>query len=206
MDYTTLERVKQEMHVVSGSSVDDALISLLITSASRAWDRMCTSVPDGNNYFQTEDVVDEVLVGQIDYLGGRIICYPHKPFVNSVASFTYQKDIVSTAYTVSGSRVEASGPKVVAYPNNLSLDFPSRCRVKISYNGGSGSAVTDLPADMQEAVTILAVRFYREAETGLADQMGVAELAQMIYTKALPIRVAYIHEFYKRRVGWRYVA
>ena len=60
---------------------------------------------------------------------------------------------------------------------------------------------------MVEAVSILAARFYREAETGLSDQMGVAELTTMVYTKAWPIRCEKLmNETYKRRVGWRHTA
>ncbi len=188
--------------------MDDALLSVLITAASRAWDRICTGVPDAVDYFYTEDVSDEILEGQIDHMGQRIICYPHKPIINSVSSFSFQANIVSTAYTVDPSRVECVGPRVVAYPEKMSLDFPAKCRVKLGYNGGisSGSSPTTLPDDLQEAVTILAVRFYREAETGLADQIGVAELATMVYSKAMPVRVAMIAEFYRRKVGWRHCA
>ena len=206
MDYTTLERVKQEMHIQSGSSVDDGLITLLVTAASRAWDRICTGVPDSDNYFATEDVVGEKLTGQIDYQGESIICYPHKPIINSVASFSYQNTIISKAYTVTGSRIECSGGRVIAYPNSIPWEFPRKCRVTISYNGGLGVSGSSLPADMQEVVAILVARFYREAETGLADQIGVAELAQMVYTRAYPVRVVNTAEFYKRRVGWRFVA
>ena len=194
------------MHIVSGSSVDDDLLGLLITSASRTWDRLCTGVPDALDYFKTEDVVNERLTGQIDYLGGAIICYPHKPIINSVASFSYQNRIIDEVHTVSGSRVEAYGGRVTAYPDSSPTSFPRACRVTISYNGGLGATTDALPADMQEAVTILVARFYREAETGLADAIGVAELSQMIYTKAIPVRVANIAEIYKRRVGWRNVA
>ena len=188
--------------------MDDGLLSTLITAASRAWDRICTGVPDAENYFYTEDVSGEILEGQIYYTGDRIICYPHKPIINSVSSFTFQKNIVSTAYTVDPTRIECVGPRVVAYPESMGIDFPSKCRVTINYNGGlsSGSAPSTLPDDMQEAVAILAVRFYREAETGLADQMGVAELGTMVYTKALPVRVATLAEFYRRKVGWRHVS
>lgn len=208
MDYTTVERVKQEMHIVSGSSMDDALLALLVTSASRAWDRFCTGSvePDTENYFARETVTDEVLTGQIDYKGERIICYPHKPVIHSVTSFTYQKNIVSTAYAVTGSRIECAGAKLVAYPDKTPTEYPTRCRVTVTYDGGLATSGSGMPADMQEAVAILVARFYREAETGLSDQIGVAELSTMIYTRAMPVRVSNILEFYKRRVGWRYVA
>ncbi len=206
MDYTTLTFLKQEMHIVSGSSVDDGLLSTLITTASRAWDRKCTGVPDAVDYFASGSVVNEVLVGQVNYLGNQILCYPHKPIIDSVQSFSYQENVTKTLYTIDPSRVEAYGPRVVAYPNNFSTDFPAKCRVVLSYTGGLGATQSDLPADMVEAVTILAARFYREAEGGLGDQIGIAELSTMIYTKAWPTRVEKMAEIYKRKVGWRNVA
>jgi len=206
MDYTTVARVKQEIHAVSGSSVDDGLLGLCVTAASRGWDRFCTGVPDAVDYFKTDDVVDEKLTGQIDYLGKRIICYPHKPIINSVSAFSYQYTVVDEVHTVPVARIEAIGPRVDAFPESLPSEFPRNCRITISYNGGLGTAITDLPEDMQEAVAILAVRFYREAETGLTDQIGVAELSTLVYTKALPVRVAHLIEYYRRRVGWRHVS
>lgn len=205
-DYTTTTRVKQEIHSISGSSVDDPLLELLVTAASRAWDRLCTGTPEAIDYFISGSVVGEVLKGQVDYTGGMILCYPHKPVITSVQSFAYQENVVKTSYSVDVSRVEVDGPVVRAYPSSMPLAFPSQCRVTISYVGGLGATYADLPADLQEAVAILAIRFYREAETGLADQMGVAELGQLMYTKALPVRVQEIMQVYKRNVGWRHVA
>lgn len=207
MDYTTIEKVKQEIHAVSGSSVDDALLATMVTTASRAWDRICTMVPDAVDYFALEDVTDETLTGQVDWQGQCIHCFPHKPIVNSVASFSYQASIVDTLYTVDPSRIDIRGGHVIAYPSTMQLNnFPSKCRITISYNGGLAVSGSGMPYDMQEAVTLLAIRFYREAETGVTDQIGVAELSTMIYTKAIPARVSALAEFYKRRAGWRYVA
>lgn len=205
-DYTTVARVKEEMHITSGSSVDDGLIAKLVTAASRAWDRKCAGVPDAVDYFISGSVVEEKLVGQIDYSGTSIICYPHKPIIESVQYFEYRPRIIDTAYTVDPSRIEVSGPRVTAYPATMPYDYPSRCNVTISYYGGLGATVDDLPEDMQEAVAILTARFYREAESGLADQIGIAELGSMIYTKAWPIRVLELAQIYMRRVGWRHVA
>lgn len=205
-EYTTIARVKEEMHIKSGSSVDDGLLTLLVTAASRAWDRKCTGVVDAEDYFISGSVTNERLSGQINYNGKSIICYPHKPIITSVSSFTYQATIVDEVKTVAVTRIECDGPKVVAYPEDMPEDFPARCRVTISYVGGLATSGSGLPADMIEAVTILAARFYREAETGLADQIGVAELGTNIYTKAWPIRVNDLAQIYMRRVGWRYTA
>lgn len=206
MDYTTVARVKQELHIQS--TTDDALLALLVTTASRAWDRKCTGVMDADsaNYFELESVAGEVLEGQVDYLGECIICYPHKPIITAVTAFGYRQRLIDTAYSVDTARVEIDGPRVKAYPSSMYIDFPSKCRITISYSGGLGASVDALPEDMQEAVAILTARFYREAETGLTDQIGVAELSTMVYTKAWPIRVLETLEIYKRRHGWRHVA
>jgi hypothetical protein len=206
-DYTTLARFKQELHIDPNSVADDTLISLLITAASRAWDRKCTGVvdPDSNNYFTTATVTNEILRGQIDY-DGNIIVYPHKPIITAIQSFAFQKNVTTSFYSVSGNRFEIDGYKVRAYPNSMPLDYPDKCRVVMGYTGGLGAVVTDFPDDMQEAVAILAARFYREAETGLSDQIGVAELSTMVYTKAWPARVLDVVQVYKRRQGWHHVA
>jgi hypothetical protein len=197
------------MHAVGNT--DDALLEKLITAASRSIDRECTGVPDGLNYFMTETVVNEVLEGLLDYTGQSIICYPHKPIITAVTAFSYQENITKTAYPIPSadvaSRVEISGPLVKAYPANIYLDeWPSKCRVILSYTGGLGLTVDDLPDDLQELAAILAVRFYREAETGLTDQIGVAELGTMSYTRSWPVRVQEKIQNFKRRVGWRRVA
>jgi hypothetical protein len=183
-------------------------LALLVTAASRAIDRKCTGVPDAVDYFKLETVTGEVLVGQVDYLGGSILCYPHKPIITSVTAFSYQASIVDTAYTVDPTRIRASGPRVTAYPSNgASIGFPSRCDITISYIGGLATSGSALPSDLQECAAILAARFYREAETGLNDQIGVAaELSTMVYTKAWPVRVTEQIQPFIRRVGWRHVA
>ena len=206
MDYTDLVTVKAEMHIVSGSSVDDVLLGNVITAASRAWDRKCTGVPDAINYFASGSVVNEVLVGQVDAFGQKILCFPHKPIVSAVQSFSFQENITQALYSVDPSLIEVYGPKVTAYPVNLTFGYPSKCRIIISYTGGLGATLADLPADMVNAVSILAARFYRETETGLTDQMGVAELGDMVYTKAWPVRVKDAAEYFTRKAGWRYVA
>ena len=215
MDYTTLTRVKQEIHsmsvvvsgstVTSGSTIDDSLLSTLITAASRSWDRAVTSWVGASDYFMTESITGEALEAQINY-EGAIICYPHKPIIQSVAGFSYFNRPFDSVYTVDPSRIQINGPCVTAWPANLSLDFPAKCRVSISYTGGSGSSVDDLPQDMVELVTLLATRFYRESETALSDAIGVAELGTMQYTKAWPQRVKEGLEHYRRRVGWNHVA
>lgn len=206
MDYTTVNRVKAEMHVQSETSVDDTLLLQCVQAASKMFDRMCTGVPDSSDYFLLEDIESERLTGLIDYSGQRIICYPHKPVITSVTAFSYQKTIIDTLYAVDVARVEAVGPRVDAYPSSLPDEYPINCRVTISYRGGLAETTAELPEDLQEAVSTLAVRLYREAETGLGDQIGVAELSTLVYTKSLPVRVGHILEYYRRKVGWRHVA
>lgn len=204
MNYTTLERVKTELG--TAQATDDALLSLLIEGASRAFDRKCTGVMDAVDYFKLETVTGEIGAGQVDYMGRAILCYPKKPIITSITSFAFQENITTQAFTVDAARIEVDGPRVKAYPQTVPVEFPSRCRVTMTYTGGLAASGSALPADLQEMITLLTIRFYREAETGLNDAMGVAELAQMVYTKVWPIRVTEQMQPYVRRVGWRNVA
>ena len=206
MDYTTTARIRQELH--STSTDDETLLAVFATAASRSIDRFCTGVidPDANNYFALETVSGELLEGQADYAAKTIRVYPHKPFITSVQSFSYQKDIVSPAYSVDPARIRINGQAVIAYPSSIPLDeYPTKVDVLISYSGGLAVSGSALPDDLIDLATMLAIRFYREAETGLQDAIGVAELGTMTYTKALPARVKEGLMNYKRRVGWRHV-
>ncbi len=204
MDYTTVARVKSEIH--AEKTTDDALLALLVTAASRAMDRRCTGVPDAVDYFKLETITNERILGQVSSVTGEIICYPHKPYITAVNEFIFQANVTTTQYTVDPSRVEALGKRVTAYPLNLALDIPSQCRVTISYTGGLGATVTDLPADLVELATLLTARFYREVEGSLNDAIGVAELATVVYSKAWPARLLEQLTPYIRRNGWRFVA
>ena len=207
MDYCTIARVKSELHVKSGSTVDDALLAKLITDASRAMDKKATGVPYADDYFKLETVTNEQLLGQVNYDGKFILVAPHKPLVTSVTAFAYQEDPTTTLYTVAAPIVSRiAGPVVKVYPTNLSLCSPSACDVTISYTGGLGATVDDLPEDLQELAALLTIRYYREVETGLGDQMGVAELASLTYTKAWPIRLSEQFNVYCRKVGWHHLA
>lgn len=204
MDYTTVQAVKDALH--GKLSTDDALLGTYVTACSRAIDRKCTGVPDGDNYFRLDTVTDELLYGQADVFGEQILCYPRKPLVTSVQSFSWRINVTQTEYTVDPSRIEADGPRVTAYPTNLYGEMPNRLRVKISYVGGLSGSAVGLPEDLQNVCTLLAARFYREGETGLSDSIGVAELSQLIYTKAWPVRAMDMIGPFIRRVGWRHVA
>jgi hypothetical protein len=209
MDYTTLQQVHYAMHSQTTAVVDDGLLSTLITAASRVVDHMCTGVSDGSsdNYFQTAVVTGEVLNAQVNS-DGNVVCYPHKPIVQSVQSFVYYKDITQTMNAVATNLIDINGIKVTAYPTNMNLNYPCKCRVTISYTGGLSGSTAGLPLDLIDLTTMLAIRFYREEESGLTDSIGVAELGQntpLIYTKSFPVRFERQIEPYIRRVGWRYV-
>jgi hypothetical protein len=210
MNYTDLNRVKLMLHSQtsgsSGSSLDATLLeTVVIPAASRAWDRKVTQskTSDAMNYFMTEAVTSENIEGQIN-AKGEVCCFPHKSEILSVSAFSYQSSIISALNSVDPARIKARGGKVTAYPTNLGACKPSKCDVILSYVGGSGSSVDDLPGDMIDAVTLLAIRFYREVETGLGDQIGIAELATIIYTKAWPIRCMDSLSIFMRRSGWNH--
>jgi len=206
VDYTTLTRVKSEMKVASAVTVEDALLSTLITAASRAIDRWCTGVPDNEavDYLKSETKTDEILPGQMSN-HGVVLVYPHKPVVAAVSAFAYRQKPVDEWVTVDAARTWANGPLVEAYPSPA-LFLSSRCQVRITYTGGLASDVAALPADLVEAATLLSIRYYKESESGLNDAVGIAELATMIYTKAWPVRVLEQLQPFRRTVGWRHIA
>ncbi len=201
MDYTTLARVKAEA-IKTELTTDDALLALLITSASRAIDKKCTGVSysDCEDYFKLEAVSNELTRGQLSS-NGSVLCAPRKPEIVSISAFSYKLVYNEDWITVNADYLEPDGQFARAH---LGLSYyPQNVWIKISYTGGLGETVSDLPADLVEIATILCARFYKEAETGLNDTIGVAELATLIYTKAWPIRVLEMLEPFKRVVGWR---
>lgn len=203
MDYTTLARFKAALH--AEKTTDDAIIGSIITAASRALDRKLTGVPDadGADYLKLETKT-ETIFGQTDQ-EGRVLCYPHKPVVSAVTALSYRKRPFDEMIPVDVARIWADGMQVSAWPQGAGVSH-ARVQIQISYTGGLAVTADALPADLVEAVTVLAIRYYREAETGLQDSIGVAELGTMIYTKAWPTRVLDMIQPYIRRVGWRYTA
>ena len=203
MDYATLAFVK--MHSDVQLTKDDARLSALITAASRAIDRKLTGVPDPDavDYLKLESKT-ETIYGQADR-EGNIICYPHKPYVSAVAAFSFRLRPFDPWEVTDPGRVAVDGLQVKAYPESSRGARWARVQVQISYTGGLATKPEDLPADIMETAAILAIRYYKEAESGLADSIGIAELATTIYTKAWPVRVLDNLQPFIRKVGWRYV-
>jgi hypothetical protein len=208
MDYTTLAQTKSEIRNDPTITTDDTLLAMFITAASRAIDRKVTGQygPDSDNYFMLETRTAEMLPG-LATADGRIVCYPHKPMVASVASFAYAADISQTWNTIAPTLIDIWGNKVIAYPAGYSpiCAYPGRCRVQITYTGGISGSTAGLPADLIELCSLLAARFYHESETGLTDAIGVADLTTMTYTKAWPVRLVEQLQPYIRKAGWNYL-
>lgn len=210
MDYTTLATVKEAIRAKTAVTTDDSRISRAITDASRAIDRKCTGAPDSDavDYFKLETKNNEMIPGRIDR-NGVISCYPRKPVVASVTSFEFRLTPVDPWVSIDASRVATDGVKVEAYQYGTSYTFTA-CQVRITYSGGLAAVVADLPADLVNIATLLAVRFYREEETGLSDAIGVADAATgmegVVYTKAFPERFNKMIQPFIRTVGWRYIA
>lgn len=203
MDYTTLAKVKAEMHATL--TTDDTVLGTLITAASRAIDRKVTQTadPNGLDYFSLA-AISETLRGQADS-DGTVWVYAHKPRVTAVSAFRYRERPIDEWVTVDAARIDFHGLEILAYPVNTNITH-KRVTVEATYTGGLAAAVADLPADLVEVATLLTIRFYKEAESGLGDAIGVAEMATMIYTKAWPVRALDMLNPFMRRVGWNYVA
>jgi hypothetical protein len=183
MDYTTLAHVKAAMD--SKETVQDNLLSEFITRASRYIDRICTSQPNVSDYFKLETVTDEVLTnGVIDHRGDLCV-FPHKSVTVNVMSLSYRFSL-KDSWSVADPALVLPMQEMVLYEGSL----PSSTVIytRMTYNGGLGADVASLPKDFVDLATIMAIRLYKEARTGLGDSIGVAELGMLVYTKAFPQR------------------
>lgn len=197
MDYTDLATFKEAL----GSEKDthDDELGRIITVASRSLDRRCAGGTFGSdNYFLSEDVVDEQISGQINNYG-RVICYPHKPIIDEVSAFAYRHSPLESWKDQDQDYLTVWRNQVTAWTSDPNRE---RVFVKISYTGGLALELADLPADLIEATTLLAVRYYKEIRSGLGDSIGVAELGTLIYTKAWPTRVLEMIQPYVRVIPW----
>lgn len=199
MDYTSAARVKSALKVTGTG--DDTLLATLVTAASRAIDRKCAGAKaaDATDYFALETVTAETLRALVD--GEEVLhCWPHKPVITAVSSLSYRQTPLEDWTSVDAERIMMDGGQVMAWPTETLQ--PGRYYVQISYTGGYADTVDNLPADLVEAATVLAARYYREAEGGLTDAMGIVEIGQLVYTKALPARVADMLKPFKRKIPW----
>lgn len=201
MDYTTLLLVKDEIHGLTTGR--DALITRLVTAVSRRTDRYCagTNEVDSDNYFQLADVANEVLYCNVQQFE-KLLIFPHKPRIVSVSSIMWRGRPDQSWNTVAANQIEVHSPRVYAYIGGSEWDVPESVMVKISYRGGFGAAQTDLPADLVQHVTVWAARAFKEAATGLTDQIGMDELGIISYVKAIPSTVADGLQPYRRVVLW----
>jgi len=198
MDYTTSELVKSALHIESTG--DDTLIARFVTAASRAIDRYCAGTQNSgsDDYFALETVTDEILRGVVDE-EGTLHLWPHKSQIASVSALSYRWTPIADYTDAVITRVIADGNAVLAYE---SITLRGRPWAKISYVGGLAADVASLPADFVEVATVLAGRYYREAQTSLDDTIGVTDIGTLIYTKAMPQRIKMMLQPYMRVVPW----
>ena len=204
MDYTTSANVLSAMGANAPSAnplgaTEQALIDSYVARVSRVIDRYITNAETGSDdYLKSETKTAEILRGQVDK-DGSIVVFAHKPNVTNVASLEYRysprddwKAVTSVGYVVT------DGYRLTVY-EGLSR---GPIYVRITYTGGLASATASLPADIIEAATVLAIRYYKEARGGLEDVIGVADFGQPVYSKSMPARVREILAPYERPVPW----
>ena len=197
MDYTTLALVKQAMD--SQEVTGDTILSDYITKASRLIDRLVTGLPGVIDYFKSETIVNEILNhGVIDY-AGRLTVYPHKPVISAVSAMDYRYSLSAAWTPCDVTRVSVEMESVL-YEGYLS--YSDRIYARISYTGGYGTTVSGLPQDLVDIATLMSVRLYKEARSGLGDSIGVAELGTLTYTKAFPQRAIETLRIYARTAPW----
>lgn len=191
MDYTTVANVKAALGATS--TAGDVQLATLVTRASRAIDRQL--YPRGPDNYLLLETVTEIGLGYVD--GFNVLHYwPRKPRVTTITSLMVRETPRRTWEALSLDDIAVDGYHVQGYE----LSTTGKLWVSLAYTGGLASDVASLPADIVEVATVLAVRFYREAESGLTDAIGVAELGTLTYTKALPARVVEMLKPYVRRV------
>lgn len=190
-DYTTLANVKAQLGATE--TADDALLTQLITDASRMIDRYCAGAFDSDNYFALETVTDKVLRGVVGY-DRYFRVWPLKPVVSSVTAIAYRYDPADAWTNLTAAYVMIDGYQVSigGAPSNAA----GKPQFKITYTGGYAT----IPADVQNVATLLTIRFYREIKSGLTDAIGVAELGTLQYTRAIPVRVQAMLAPYRRVV------
>lgn len=197
MDYTDIPRVRGALG--AQENVDDAILEGKITEASRTLDQVAVGLGVSNvaDYFQYQASIVEDLRAIINS-DGQMVCYPRKPEVTGVGSFQYRATPLQSWLSVNVAHVEYFNGVVQAWG-----PFPrGRYTVRLDYSGGLGATLDDLPADLINAATVMAVRLYREEKSGLTDTIGVAELGTLQYTAALPTRVVKMMQPYRRMYPW----
>ena len=159
LDYTTVQRVKDEMG--SETTSTPTILAALIGAASRVIDRKCTGVSDNSaiNYFRLETVTDEMLLAQID-AHGVIVTAPRKPSITAVTALSFRANPQVGWQSVDPTLIWADGGQLVrAYASSRTLSqLPvGRAQIKITYTGGLSADTAGLPDDLQEVATILAI-------------------------------------------------
>lgn len=220
MDYTSLQRIIDDLdNKVNGANSLRELAQDL-TDSSRAMDRLMTGVgdPTSTDYLKLE-AKTETLFGRYTRQGS-IVVYPRKPVVTAVTSMQYRLNPLNPWYTLNLTGLVIDGIRVECYDANMGASAvwgypgprgyfgmnginPREVQVLISYTGGFATSGSDLMEDIQEVASLLTIRHYREVKAGLGDAIGVAELGQLIYTKADPLKVVKRLEPYHRVCGWR---
>lgn len=184
MDYTDPGRVHDAMD--SKETSKDPILADYISRASRLIDQLCTGQPNVSDYFKQETILNEILTNGVINTDGVLTVYPHKPIIQSVQALSYR-------YRLSDAWISADLTRVIPIQESVefegSLKYNDRVYAQVSYTGGLAATLDNLPLVLVEAATVMAVRLYKEARSGLSDSIGVAELGTLIYTKAFPVRV-----------------
>jgi hypothetical protein len=191
VDYTTLALVKAA--IGASETSEDETLARLITAASRAVDRFCAAPDD---YFQRAEVRAEVGRALVDS-AGRLRFWPRKPQVWAVSALAYRGYPAQGWIGLDTGLITLRRCEVTAW---VGISGREPLEVRCDYDGGLATDVTGLPADLVEAVTVLAARWYNESKAGLSDVIGVSELGTVFFSKALPQRVVRLLEPYQRSV------
>lgn len=198
MEYTTPAMIRSASDGKE-TTLDATRLPEVCAAASRAIDRLCTGVPgESDNYLLLESVTNQILKGTVDANGG-LLCYPRKPRVVSVSSLSWRWSPRDLWETVEPDLVTMDGYTVRAWTT-----IPDRgdSQVRISFSGGLAAEQKDLPADVVDFATMLAIRILKEERGGMSDVVGIDQMGVLLYTKSFPERLMRSLDPYVRKLRW----
>lgn len=194
-DYCTVEEIKETLADTAWDASYDRLLSRLITSASRALDRLTgwgegafLVTADATRYFDGSGGREQWL----DALAAAptSVAVAESGDLNSYTTWTSSNYLPWPYNTTPYLRLDIdqlNGTKSLWYR------YPKSVKVV-----GRFGFSTEPPADVQMATIIQATRWFKRGQQAFRDTGAIAELGQLTYTKALDPDVAEMVKYLRR--------
>lgn len=197
--YITVEEVMAEMPDVDWSGKYREVLAGLVTRASRAIDRL-TGREEGAYKVGTATVRYFDGSGGILQWVDEMAAAPTAVAVSEDGSVTTYTAWASTDYTVWPYNAAAQGRPysrldVDQLNGNHALFYAFPRSVKVTARWGYSTAV---PGDVQQAVIVQTVRWFKRAQQAFQDTGAIFELGQLRYVKQVDPDVALIVDHLRR--------